>query len=132
MTALVSCIQTFSIKLSKGMQDLLSLTTPSPAQLSCGNSLLLSYVTAILFRLCDSGEINFYPPPTRAPGQAWQCHMLHKDLTSAVGKETPSSSGILTHWDHEIMEHPVANLSPCREGLSENKVHPIATNGEHL
>lgn len=60
MTALVSCIQIFSIKLSKGMQDLLSLTTLSPAQLSCGNS-LLSYVTAILFRLCDSGEINFYP-----------------------------------------------------------------------
>lgn len=51
----------------------------------------------------------------RTHRQVWKSPMIHKGHVPAVRKETPSFSGILRQVNHEMMEHPVAKLSPCRE-----------------
>lgn len=102
-----------------------SLHHPFPAHWAFGCSLFLSCAIAILLTPFGADEVDSHPPhqgPARGLRQAWQSSRLCKDLTSAVGTSPPP----LESWgtgEHEIMEHLMANLLPCREGMSENKVN---------
>lgn len=93
-----------SIKLNKGTQYFSVFISSFPTHLFFSNSLFSSYAIAVLLSPYGSDEVDshfFHQGPESGSRQSWQSHMLHKDLTLAMGKETPSSSGILRHWGQQ-------------------------------